>query len=92
MSFDWETYWNDTDEPISATNFAKDMADRFMTLFDSFTVSTFADFGCGPATMIFKLAETYSDTLFYGFDFADSVIEKNILKSRVQGLENIFFL
>ena len=90
MSFDWEKYWKDTDEPISSTNFAKDMADRFIPLFDSFTVSTFADFGCGPATMILKLAEAYPDTVFYGYDLSEAVIQKNTMKAREQGLDNIF--
>ena len=91
MSFDWEKYWKDTDESISATNFAKGMADRFIPLFYSSTVSTFADFGCGPATMIFKLAETYPDTVFYGYDLSEAVIEKNTMKAREQRLDNIYF-
>ena len=67
------------------------MADRFIPLFDSFTVSTFADFGCGPASMILKLAEAYPDTVFYGYDLSEAVIQKNTMKAREQGLDNIFF-
>ncbi len=92
MVFYWEKYWKDTNESEIATNFALDMADRFKPIFETSPVSRFADFGCGPASMIFKLAESYPETLFYGFDLAESVIEKNVQVSRERGLDNIIFV
>ena len=90
-AFDWENYWSTTDEPEGATKFALDMAKRFEPLIREENVGTFADVGCGPATMLFVLAKMFPDIEFTGYDIAPSLVANNNNTAREKGISNIKF-
>ena len=89
--FDWRRYWAEHDENETAARFALKMADRLDEFLDWGRVSSFADYGCGPATMMLALAQRHPETAFYGFDTSDTVLAKNRAKARDVGLGNAAF-
>ena len=88
---DWNKHWTQTEEPEGATKFAVKMAERVGIFIDESDVREAADFGCGPATMLFELANRYPSIDFYGFDIAESVIVRNREKAGKAGYGNLFF-
>jgi len=89
--FDWGRYWAEHDENEGAANFALFMADKLDELFDWRRVSSFADFGCGPATMLFALAERHLGTSFHGFDVSEPVLANNRARARDARLDSVSF-
>jgi SAM-dependent methyltransferase len=89
--FDWRRYWIEHDENEGAAKFALSFADKLDETLDWKRVSSFADFGCGPATMLLALAERHPETSFHGFDASEPVLAKGRLKARNVGLGNIVF-
>jgi trans-aconitate methyltransferase len=79
--FDWETYWAEREDNEVAARFALGMAEKLDAFIDWRGVSSFADFGCGPATMMLALAERHPSTSFHGFDVSQNVLSKNTLKA-----------
>jgi trans-aconitate methyltransferase len=67
------------------------MAGKLEEFFDWKRVSSFADFGCGPATMILALAERHPETGFHGFDVSEPVLAKNRVRARDAKLSNVIF-
>ncbi|MGQ9506880.1 MAG: methyltransferase domain-containing protein [Candidatus Bathycorpusculaceae bacterium] len=60
------------------------MADMISILIENRNVKSIADYGCGPATLLFTLAERFPKIEFYGFDVADSILQKN--REKLQSL------
>jgi len=91
IGLDWRRYWTEHDENEGAAKFAQFMADKLDELFDWRRVSSFADFGCGPATMILVLAERHPETSFHGFDVSEPVLARNRVRARDAKLGNVDF-
>lgn len=89
--FDWHRYWAEHDENETAARFALKMADRLDEFLDWSRVSSFADCGCGPATMMLVLAQRHPETRFHGFDTSDTVLAKNRVKAGEAELGNVAF-
>ncbi|UCH57279.1 MAG: class I SAM-dependent methyltransferase [Candidatus Bathyarchaeota archaeon] len=79
------------DEPEGARDFAEKMADRLREFIENKKIGRMVDYGCGPATTLFRLAEYFPDIVFNGYDAAASIIRKNSEKARELGLTNLSF-
>lgn len=90
-AFDWNKHWEVTCEPEEAQKFAIKMADMICAFMQNKRICSVADYGCGPATLLFALAERFPQTEFYGFDIAASIIEKDFEKASQLGLKNLRF-
>ena len=90
-SFDWDRHWTREEEPREAKAFAETMAQRITDFMEGKKITSMADYGCGPASMLFALAETCPDVQLYGYDASCSIIEKNQVKTRELGLRNLIF-
>lgn len=90
-TFNWNKHWGATCESEEARKFAIRMADMISAFMQNKRVDLVADYGCGPATMLFALAERFPQTEFYGFDMAASIIEKDFEKASQLGLKNLRF-
>lgn len=90
-TFDWNKHWKATCEPEEARKFAVKMADMICDFMQNKKVQSVADYGCGPATLLFTLAERFPQTEFYGFDVATFVIQKDIKKALHFDLQNLYF-
>lgn len=88
---DWNEHWALHREPENATQFAIEMAERVGRFIDERDIRDAADFGCGPATTLFKLAKMYPSIDFFGFDIAESIIRKNRERAKKGGHDNLFF-
>ncbi|MFX1563794.1 MAG: class I SAM-dependent methyltransferase [Promethearchaeota archaeon] len=91
-SFDWDEYWRIREEPEDAREFAVKMADRVATFTSNKRIESVADFGCGPASMLFELAERFPHVTFHGFDTALSVVEMNRAKVAQNRFSNLHFI
>jgi len=91
IGLDWRRYWTEHDENEGAAKFAQFMAGKLEELLDWKSVSSFADFGCGPATMVFALAERHPETSLHGFDISETVLAKNRVRARDAKLGNVAF-
>ena len=91
-SIDWDKHWETNEEPEAARDFAEKMADRLREFMRGKGIGSVADYGCGPATTLFRLAEHFTDIDFYGYDIATSIIQKNTEKARELGLMNLSFV
>ena len=89
---DWDKHWETDEEPEGARDFADKMADRLREFMRGKGIGSMADYGCGPATTLFRLAEHFTDIDFYGYDMATSTIQKNTEKTRELGLMNLSFV
>lgn len=67
------------------------MADRLDGFLDWAKLPSFADFGCGPATMLLTLAERHPETGFHGYDSSYTVLTKNTARAAEVGLSNVAF-
>lgn len=90
-TLDWDVYWRREDDNPSMRDGALKMARRIDNFIRGRDVMSFADFGCGPAIMIFSLAESHPDIKFIGFDVSRIIIEKNRKKAKMRGLVNMSF-
>ena len=54
-------------------------------------INLVADYGCGHATLLFALARIFPQTEFYGFDVAESVIQRNKERALQLDLQNLHF-
>ena len=66
-TFDWSKHWKVTCEDKGARKFAIKMADMIGGFMQNRGIDLVADYGCGPATLLFALAERFPQTEFYGF-------------------------
>jgi trans-aconitate methyltransferase len=89
--FDWNEHWEVTSENEEARKFAIKMADMIGAFLQNKRIGSVADYGCGPATCLFALAERFPQIEFYGFDVAASIIEKNSEKASELGIKNLSF-
>jgi len=89
--FDWGRHWAEHDENEAASRFALFMADRLDGFLDWRRVSSFADFGCGPATMMLALARRHPETVFHGYDSSGTIIAKDTARAAEAGLRNVAF-
>jgi trans-aconitate methyltransferase len=90
-SFDWDRHWKREEEPRDAKAFAETMAQRIMDFMDGKKIESIADFGCGPASMLFVLAERCLGVRLHGYDVSESIIKRNEAKTRELGLNNLSF-
>lgn len=87
-TIDWNRYWitNDENEPMKEG--ALKMVERISKDFiDQEKIKNMADFGCGPARMLFTLAEKYPQISFTGYDSAASIIDKNRKENHLPNLK-----
>jgi len=84
--FDWDKHWMRKEEPRDSKVFAETMAQRIIDFMDGKKIESMADFGCGPASMLFVLAEKRPGIQLHGYDVSDSIIKKNMAKTRELGL------
>ncbi len=89
--FDWDRHWELKEEPEGARIFAVKMADMIADFIEKRNVRTVADYGCGPTTLLFNLAERFPGTNFYGFDIAESIVRKDKEKASKLGTTNLRF-
>lgn len=89
---DWEEYYRtedwDRDAGVAGTEAMTTLASRFVEYCDP---SDFASVGCGPAAVLFGLAEAYPDIDFYGFDISETVIAANRSHTEELGPDNVRF-
>jgi trans-aconitate methyltransferase len=90
-SFDWDRHWIREEEPRDAKAFAETMAQRIIGFMDGKNIESMADFGCGPASMLFVLAEECPGVQLHGYDASGSIIKRNEAKTRELGLKNLSF-
>ena len=90
-TIDWEEHWAKREEQEDVTEFNIKMAERLKKFIQDKPIRTVADYGSGPATIIFNLAQAFPKIFFNGYDSAASVIEKNREKVRNLPLGNIRF-
>lgn len=90
-TFDWNKHWKITCENEEARKFAIKMADMVRDFMQNKSIQLVADYGCGPATLLFELAERFPQKEFYGFDVAKAIIQKNIEKALHLNMQNIHF-
>ena len=92
VTLDWNRYWTTTDESEEARKFAVKMADMISDFIrDKISINSVADYGCGPATLLFVLAKRFPHKEFYGFDIAGSVIKENTERALQLNLQNLHF-
>jgi 2-polyprenyl-3-methyl-5-hydroxy-6-metoxy-1,4-benzoquinol methylase len=89
--FDWHRYWAEHEENQVAAKFALGMAEKLDSFIRWDRVSSFADYGCGPATMLLALAQRHPETCFHGFDVSEPVLSRNRLKAEEAKLSNTTF-
>ncbi|MCX6653704.1 MAG: methyltransferase domain-containing protein [Candidatus Bathyarchaeota archaeon] len=90
-TIDWEEHWAKREEQEEVTEFNIKLAERLRRFIRDKPIKTVADYGCGPATIIFSLAQAFPSIFFNGYDSAASVIEKNREKARNLPLGKIHF-
>ena len=92
MTLNWNRYWTTTNESEEARKFAVKMADMISDFIrDKISINSVADYGCGPATLLFVLAKRFPHKEFYGFDIAGSVIKENTERALQLNLQNLHF-
>ena len=91
FTFDWDKHWKVTPEPEEARRFAIKMADMLSNFMQDKHVRSMADYGCGPATLLFTLARRFPQIEFYGFDVAASIIQRNEKGVAQLQLQNLHF-
>lgn len=84
VTLNWNKHWRTTEEPEEARRFAIKMADKVSDFIQdkNKVINSIADYGCGPATLLFILAKRFPYKEFYGFDIAESIIKRNVKKHR----------
>jgi SAM-dependent methyltransferase len=91
--FNWEEYWSQHKETPEAHKFNLWLANEISKLIiKNSYIKSVADYGCGPATTIFKLANDFPNIGFFGFDISPTIVAANNIKARRLGLENINFI
>lgn len=90
---DWEAYYRDGDwereAGIAGEEAMTTMADRFI---DLSAPADFASVGCGPAAVIFRLAELHPGIEFYGIDLSETIIADNRRVATDRELDNVHFV
>lgn len=88
----WEEYYRtedwDRDAGVAGAEAMTTLATRFVEYSDP---ADFASVGCGPAAVLFRLAESYPETEFYGFDISETVVAENRAHAAELGLDNVQF-
>jgi SAM-dependent methyltransferase len=94
QTIDWTTYWEQADETdrSDADPSGTYTRDPVFEFFEERGVPTsYADVGCGPATVPFSVAEQYPDTRVVGYDAASPVIERNRARVTERDLDTLRF-
>lgn len=93
VTLNWNKHWRTTEEPEEARRFAIKMADKVSDFIQdkNKVINSIADYGCGPATLLFILAKRFPYKEFYGFDIAESIIKRNVKKASQLNLQNLHF-
>lgn len=91
LTFDWDKHWKVTPQPEEARRFAIKMAGMFSNFIQDKHVKSMADYGCGPATLLFSLARAFPQIEFFGFDVAVSIIQRNEERAVQLQLQNLHF-
>ncbi len=86
-TIDWDEYWKDHGENEEMKEGSKRMADRLSQFIKEFQIYNMADFGCGPARMLFILAEKYPEINFTGYDSAKPIVNDNKRKNELSNLK-----
>ncbi|MFB0543781.1 MAG: trans-aconitate 2-methyltransferase [Candidatus Bathyarchaeia archaeon] len=90
-TFDWNKHWELVSEPEGARRFAIKMADMISEFMQNKRIKLVADYGCGPAILLFTLVKRFPQTQFYGFDIAASILKRNIERVVQLQLVNLHF-
>lgn len=89
---DWEEYYSEgdweRDAGVAGVEAMTAMADRFLAFAEP---AEFASVGCGPAAVLFGLAESHPDVDFFGFDISETVVAANRDHAADLGLDNVHF-
>lgn len=92
VGMDWKAYYREEDwdreAGIAGAEAMTTMADRFIAYSDPADV---VSVGCGPAAVLFRLADRHPDIEFYGLDRSETVIEANRDLADDRSLDNIHF-
>ena len=91
VDFDWDSFWEDPTDIDEMEEGARRMAQRLCIFMDSRPVTTVADYGCGPALTLFRLAMERPDVRFYGFDVSGEILGRNRKLAEREGLDNLMF-
>lgn len=90
---DWEAYYRDGDwereAGIAGAEVMTTLADRFIAYSDP---GDFLSVGCGPAAVLFGLAERHPEIEFYGLDRSETVIADDERVAADRGLDNVHFV
>lgn len=90
QTIDWHRFWNEAegDRRASASPGAYGKADLLSRFFEQVGApGDLASFGCGPADLLFGLAERYPDLALYGYDAAPSIVEASRERAAGEGID-----
>ena len=91
---DWNTFWAEADDErraMAATG-QYGQAEPLARFMERRGISnSVASIGCGPAHILFELADRYPEVEFVGYDTAESVIVENRERVERTGRDNIAF-
>lgn len=89
---DWDAYYREADwereAAIAGEEAMTALADRFIAFSDP---DDFVSVGCGPAAVLFRLAERHPEIEFYGLDLSETIIAANRQVAVDRGLDNVQF-
>jgi len=67
------------------------MAHRISDFIRDRSIQTIGDYGCGPGTFLFELANIFPEKTYFGYDISEAIIERNRKVAETNNVENIFF-
>lgn len=92
MDWDWESFYRNADYDRCIYLGGEAMVDyleRFLERFGPFDDAV--SVGCGPALVLFELAERHPDVTFYGLDTSATLVADNRERTADADLENLEF-
>ncbi len=94
-TIDWHRFWNEAegDRRLSAAPGAYGKVDLLARFFEQVGApADLGSFGCGPADLLFDLAERYPDLELVGYDAARSIVAANRERANEEGAGNLRFV
>ena len=89
---DWEAFYRSADYDRCIYLRGDVMVSYLERFFDRFgPFESVVSVGCGPAVVLFELAERYSDVDVHGLDVSETVVADNRERAAERGLENLTF-
>jgi trans-aconitate methyltransferase len=93
-TIDWHDFWTeadeaDRDEAGPSAHHATDAVADFLT--ETGVPEAFADVGCGPGHVAFKVADRYPEMAVVGYDAAEPVLAENRERADRRGVDNLAF-